>query len=164
MKVYRLNEDPIELAKNATHSFFFNQIEIRSNVDQVLLFCKSKEQNNYSLIADRTASLSKVHIRTDLSNENVALDSREMIDAVTMRNYPEYCPPLGASGNLLAMPYNEFPRAKEVVNGFNHLFGEIAITQDFTQSLKCDVFLVINYKDTALKIENDCIRHIQYLF
>ena len=83
---------------------------------------------------------------------------------VVPRNYPEYCPPLGASGNLLAMPYNEFPRAKEVMNGFNHLFGEIAITQDFTQSLKCDVFMVINYKDTALKIENDCIRHIQYLF
>ena len=163
MMVYRLNEEDLEVDLGETKSFFFNQIEIRDNVNQVMVFCKSKEVDQYSLIADRTASLTKVHIKTDISNQNIDLNSREMIDAVTMRCYPQYCPPRGAGGNLLAMPYSEFPRAKEIVSGFNHLFGEIAITQDFAPKIKCDVFMVINYKDTALKIENECIRHIRYL-
>ena len=164
MEVFKLNDGIINLEKDISKSFHFSEIEIRSNVNMVMIFTKAKFRDNFHLYCDKTASLIGVEIKTDVSNQNMILHSRQAIDALTMRNYPQYRPPLGHGGNLLAIPYNEFPRSNEVKVGFNHLFGKIEIQQDFAPALDVDVYMVINYKDKCLKIENDCIQVIRNLY
>ena len=164
MEVFKLNDGIINLERDISKSFHFSEIEIRSNVNMVMIFTKPKFIDNYHLYCDKTASLIGVEIKTDISNQNIILQSRQAIDALTMRNYPQYRPPLGHGGNLLAIPYNDFPRSNEVKVGFNHLFGKIEIQQDFAPALDVDVYMVINYKDKCLKIENDCIKVIRNLY
>ena len=164
MEIFKLNDENMQLAMHEIKSFEFNQIEIRRNVAMIMIFTKPKYIDNYHLYCDKTASLVSVELKTDVSNQNLILHSRQAIDALTMRNYPQYRPPLGFGGNLLALPYNDFPRSKEVNVGFNHLFGKISIKQDFAEEMEVDVYMVVNYKDKMIKIENDCIRVLRNLY
>ena len=135
----------------------FQDIEIRSNVQQIMVYCKrDPEADRLNLIHQmKTASLTKFFIRTDVSNVNLDLQSRYHIEAITTRNYPQYKPPIDMTGNLLALTYNELPRAREVAIEFNHLHGSVTIQQDFASQHECIVYIVVIYKDTFLSIQND---------
>ena len=143
-----------DLTMNQTAVFNYQDIEIRSGVQQLMFFCNGMHYPTDLLGWDKTASIINLKLASDVSNQNLALTSRYHCDAVTTRNYPQYCPPIHHTGNVVALTYNEVPRVKEVATEYDHLRGSITIKQDFMPVHTCSVQLVVIYKDTFLEIRN----------
>ena len=73
---------------------------------------------------------------------------------MTTRNYLQYKPPTGITGNVVALSYNELPRQREVLSDFDHLHGQLTIQNELQGSSVQSVYCVLIYKDTFLQIEN----------
>lgn len=131
----------------------FQDIEIRNGVQMLMFFCKTTNvplQGN-----DNTADILTMKLRSDVSNEHLHLTSRHHINAITTRNFPDYCPPIGVTGNVLAITYNEVPRSREVQVDFNHLSGFVDTGHTSDYQISYDVYLVVIYKDSFVKLTSD---------
>ena len=142
------------MTKGQTQNIHFQDIEYRNTIQQIMFFCKTEESNSAFHNGGQSASITALQLRTDVSNQNISLQSRHHCDAMTTRNFPQYKPPTGVTGNVVALTYNELPRQKEVLSEFNHLHGQVSIQNELHGTSVQSVYCVIIYKDTFLQIEN----------
>ena len=121
-----------------------------------MVFAKRAPTQKLDLLhQEKSASLVAFKLATDVSNVNLDLQSRYQIEALTTRNYPQYKPPIDKTGNILALTYNEIPRAREVAVDFNHFRGSVTVSHDLLMPVLVDVIMVIIYKDSFLQFTND---------
>ena len=119
-----------------------------------MFFCKTDVTDAKLHNGTQTASITALQLRTDVSNQNINLSSRYHCEAVTTRNYPQYKPPVGKTGNIVAFTYNEIPRQREVLVEFNHLHGMVTAEHTLLGDATHSIYCVIIYKDTFMQIEN----------
>ena len=141
------------MTKGQSQTINFQDIEYRNSIQQLLFFCKT-DKTDQRLHNRGSASIVALQLRTDVSNQNINLISRHHCDAVTTRNFPQYKPPTGVTGNVVALTYNELPRQREVLTEYNHLHGKLSIQNELLGDTEQSVYCVIIYKDTFLQIEN----------
>ena len=81
------------MTKGQTQTINFQDIEYRNTIQQILFFCKTEEPEPAFHNGGQSASITALQLRTDVSNQNISLQSRHHCDAMTTRNYPQYNPP-----------------------------------------------------------------------
>ena len=80
-----------------------------------------------------------------------------LVDIVSTRRFPQYIPPIGRTGNVLALAWADLPIRKNVSAGYNRLHGELLVTQDWFNgtSLKTDVYVSLIYDDSYFAIDRE---------
>ena len=79
-----------------------------------------------------------------------------LVDIVSTRRFPQYTPPIGLTGNVLALAWADLPIRKNVSAGHNRLHGEVEIEQDWYKGdLKTDVYVTLIYNDSYFAIDRE---------
>ena len=117
------------------------------------------------LFTDKSASIVKFKIHTDIQQRCLESDSVQYVDALTCRNFPGYTPPVGLTGNILCISYNELPQAKSPAIEYINMMGELTLCQDWfgkkaleiedPRALEYDVYCTLFYRDTYWDVQEN---------
>ena len=157
----------ITLAKDVTEGVTFQNIDIRRAWKYLMVYCKLRKPREYHIgdpelrfiESDKGAAIVNATISTDIQQNCLVASNRERVNAMTLRNFPEYIAPVGKTGGVLAVVFNEFPQRKAVAEGWNHIYGEVHAEQDWSdKEIEVDVFLSFFRTDVLLEINEDFVK------
>jgi hypothetical protein len=142
----------------------FNDLDLRRKPKYLMIYCKRKRTDHARgeyryIMSDKSASIMRVKLRTDIHPEALDVRSRQHVDAITLRNFPQYQPPLRVTGNIFCIAINELPARKNVAIEYNHLHGEIDVQQDWHTSspLQYGVYISLFYTDTYFSVDKNYV-------
>ena len=142
----------------------FNDIDLRRKPKYIMIYCKSANEQDRGpqrkyIMTDKSASIVRVKLRTDIQPQAFDVTSRQHVDALTLRNFPQYEPPIRDTGNIFCISINELPVRKNVAIEYNHLHGEIDVRQDWHTAapLKFGVYISLFYTDTYFSVAKNYV-------
>ena len=139
----------------------FSNLSLRRVPTKIMFYTRTKSVSDYLSYeeeiryTDKAASIVKVKLRTDLSSSNLVINDRHTIDIITSDTFDEYIPPIGLTGNCLALPWNKLPRRKNTTADYDNLHGQLTIAQDWIVNLSVDVFVTFFYQDSYFDIDKN---------
>ena len=148
-------------AQNTRFVISFQDISLRRKPSLIMFYCRSEyttleKMTKNVLLTDKSCSIVSCTLRTDNSNRSLKLDSKMLVDIVSTRRFPQYTPPIGLTGNVLALAWADLPIRKNVSAGHNRLHGEVEIEQDwYNAGLKTDVYVTLIYNDSYFAIDRE---------
>ena len=156
----------ISSAAGMTESISFSDIDLRRKPKYLMIYCKRKRSDARAdhgphdyIMSDKSASIVGLKLRTDIHPQALVVSSRQHVEALTLRNFPQYHPPLGETGNVFCIAINELPARKLVAIEYNHLHGEIEVRQDWHTSAELDygVYISMFYTDTYFSVDKNYV-------
>jgi len=163
VKTIRLG-DTQSLSKGIPATVNFQDIDIRRTWKYMMIYTKLREPREYTANdprnlypeSDKSAAITAVKISTDLQANCINADSHYQVNAMTVRNFNEYVAPVGKTGGVLGLVFNELPQRKTVSGGFNHINGSVSIEQDWSDGpVEIDVYMSILRTDVMLEIDEN---------
>ena len=155
----------LETIAGVTETVSYSDLDLRRQPKYLMIYCKSKADCKRKaafgftghLMSDKTASIVEVKLRTDLQPEALHIKGRHHIDALTLRHFPQWEPPIHETGNIFCIAINELPARKNVSIEYNHLYCEIKVRQDWYTSaaLEYGVYISLFYGDTFFGIQKN---------
>ena len=153
----------VSLAKNDPQEIRFSELEMRRTWEKVFVYArmtKSSEYRGGDAIkqfpdSDKSASITGFQLSTDIQARCIDAVGRHRIDAMTVRNFPEYCAPVNLTGNVLGLVRNEIPKRKSTVDSIDHWNGVVQIEQDWSdKNIEVELFMSVFRIDTMLEIDD----------
>ena len=161
-----INTDTIQIAqvstiRNQTQTISFRDIDLRRKPKHIMIHCVAKPGQDFDGIisSDKSASIVSFKLRTDIQYKSLEANNVEYVNALTSRNFPDYIPPSGLTGNVLCINMNELPQAK-TPSEYIHLLGEVVVCQDWAVELEYFVFITLFYGDTYWQINQNYQRGV----
>jgi len=156
----------VTLAKDIKQKINFEDIDMRRQWKWLMIYCKMRPRQYDANDAvpefpetDKSAAIMSVKLSTDIQHECVVATSRERINSMTLRNYPEYIAPIRKTGGVLGLVFNEFNQRKEVTEGYNHIHGEVVVEQDWSEKeIEVDVYLSFLRTDVMLELTEEFVK------
>ena len=153
----------VSLLKDNAQEIKFDDIDMRREWKYVMVYCKMRKPREFTAQSglpdfpdtDKSAAVTAVTFSTDIQQNCLVASSRERVNAMTVRNFPEFMAPVGKTGGVLGVVFNEFSQRKKVAEGYNHLRGEVSIEQDWSDvPIEVDVFISFFRTDVLLEIHD----------
>ena len=162
VKTERLGK--VLLTKGVPQEIRFSEIEMRRQFEKVLIYCKMVKKIEYQVgdtvkkftDSDKSAAISAFELSTDVEQKVIDVSGRHVINALTVRNFPEYEATVGATGGVLGLVKNEIPKRKSTIDSVDHWRGVVEVEQDWSdKAIEVEIYMSIFRTDTMIEIDQN---------
>ena len=145
----------LTLSERSPQTVTFRDILMQRVPKLLMIYAKTMPKPSFEpeFYSDKSASITKLILRTDVVPTVINAVGQHRIDALTTRNFPYYTPPVNKTGNIFCICQNELPEIRTTAN--NHLFGEVTVEQDWVNYVDVEVYVVMFYRDSYFDVERN---------